>query len=714
MNNDTPISDSTQDKLGFASLAIHLARALEQNDLSGGLVIGIEGSWGSGKSSLVNLALEILKKNPDGPHVVSFAPWLIGNRNELLQQLFNELAPTISDLMPESERDKIRRLLNDYGRTASHLASLADLAELAGAPYAGFAGRLFRCISKREPALSDRSLSSISADLRARLTRLNHPIAVFIDDLDRLEPNEAVEVLRLVRAVADFPNVAYILAYDTEALAANLKRAIGISDGKAYLEKVVQVSFRIPMPLGFDLKNWLQEEVQKLLPFSPAVENMDTRLSQALNYWCQEYVSTPRHVVRILNALRLYVVPQAKDLDLADAVFLQIVRIRNPTLYNWIEEYVLGLSAVGDWGVIPAGVPESMGKRLLDVTGEDKKARERTIFALSEHLPGFNVASLLDDQGTFQVYSQLPDADRQRYAPDRRLASPRHFRLYFSFSFPDGVLSDDEVTAFIDMCVSREEDAIVEFQRLSKVERPQGGKVGEVLLGRIVERKEKLAVEQIEKIFGVLGSSIDELARHHVTSTGWAEFLIGDKNEVFGLLELLERERRLQTLTSLFRNGTSIAWLSAIIRHSTIEQGHFNFTAKPTEDWILSAEEYECIRTLFLERIRMTEAEVLKSTPYFIHLMYAWYQGGDAEEAKRWVKEQSSTDAGFMDLLSRMTSWSRSSSVGVRYLISTETLNTFYSSVEGVKQRLLEISTDSNHAKEVQQTAYELIEKIRN
>ena len=48
---------------------------------------------------------------------------------------------------------------------------------------------------------------------------LEHPIVVFVDYLDRLEPSEAAEVLRLVKVVVDFPNVAYILAYDPEVLA---------------------------------------------------------------------------------------------------------------------------------------------------------------------------------------------------------------------------------------------------------------------------------------------------------------------------------------------------------------------------------------------------------------------------------------------------------------------------------------------------------------
>ena len=261
-----------------------------------------------------------------------------------------------------------------------------------------------------------------------------------------------VEVLRLVRAVADFPKVVYLLAYDTKALASNIKWAIDVPDGAAYLEKIVQASFRVPMPLGFDLRSWLEKEIHRTLPTSEISDSTRGRLSQSVHIWCNEYISTPRDVVRVLNALRLYVVPQASDIDLADAVFLQIVRIRNPKLYTWIEEYVRGFSTPGNWkasipdevlqdvsavpalasavGIIPdKKVNESMGKRLLGSIGEDG----RLIHQLGQHLPGLDMSSLHQEGEAFKVYSLGSSTELQLYANERRLASPHHFRLYFSF-----------------------------------------------------------------------------------------------------------------------------------------------------------------------------------------------------------------------------------------------------------------------------------------
>ncbi len=93
MNSDRAIESEKDDRLGFGELAEKLAEVINGKSARDGFVIGIEGKWGSGKSSLINLtrnALENLKS--DRPEIVFFAPWLIGNREGLLTQLLGELA----------------------------------------------------------------------------------------------------------------------------------------------------------------------------------------------------------------------------------------------------------------------------------------------------------------------------------------------------------------------------------------------------------------------------------------------------------------------------------------------------------------------------------------------------------------------------------------------------------------------------------------------
>ena len=632
MDNDAPIADETKDKLGFMPIACQLAKVLAQKNLTGGFVIGVEGSWESGKSSLVNLAIRKLEGMDGGPVVIRFSPWIVGQRSALLRELFSGFMTKATKLLPKLEHDKFSDLLNRYAKVAHPLAKIGGIA---GVPSASLIAEFSKWIEEVS-RVDKRSLSDLRSDLRDKMKELEQPIIVFIDDIDRLEPDEAVEVLRLVRAVSDFPNVVYLLAYDEKVLGTNLERVLGVPDGSAYIEKIVQASFSIPMPIGFDLRNWLRAEIHKILPTSDMNDSARERLDQSVYTWCNEYVSTPRDVVRVLNAIRLYVVPQAKDIDLADAVFLQIVRIRNPKLHAWIEKYVGGLSILDHGGMTDPTASERMGEYLLDSIGEDKADKERLIYRLRDHLPGFDFQSFHDEGTAFKVYSLDFRGALEQYARERRLASPHHCRLYFSFSVPDGVLSDNEVAAFLALCVSDEQKAANRFRELCKADRPQGGTMGAVLLGRILEQGHNLAPEKIEKLIMVLGNSIDELVRHTNTKD-YLQFHM-EWRRIADLIGLLEKTERKNTLEVLFRNATSLAWLSAIIRQLTKQQGYAGYTAEPKADWLLTADEFECIRTLFLERIRNTEPAILKKTPFFLNLLYAWYQADDPEGVKAWMK----------------------------------------------------------------------------
>ncbi len=68
-------------------------------------------------------------------------------------------------------------------------------------------------------------LSDLKDKLARSLRELGHRFVVTIDDVDRLEPAEVIEILRLVRSVIDLPNVVYLLCYDSEILAHSIEKA---------------------------------------------------------------------------------------------------------------------------------------------------------------------------------------------------------------------------------------------------------------------------------------------------------------------------------------------------------------------------------------------------------------------------------------------------------------------------------------------------------
>ena len=90
-NCDRPIHAADQDRLSFSAIADKLAVSVLSAGASEGLVIGIEGSWGSGKSSILNLLCSNIEKGAQNATVIRFDPWVVGDRDNMIAALMAKL-----------------------------------------------------------------------------------------------------------------------------------------------------------------------------------------------------------------------------------------------------------------------------------------------------------------------------------------------------------------------------------------------------------------------------------------------------------------------------------------------------------------------------------------------------------------------------------------------------------------------------------------------
>lgn len=277
--HSAPVSREKDDRYGFTAVADGLAKSILALDGEEGTVIGIEGRWGAGKTSLLNLLLIRLLKRLEsgrlpGTHVIPFSPWLNGAGGNLAEVL---LLPVADILQQQEERrdenepglkKRISRTLKRFGgsrnagtaldvlkyvqQTSGHLAPVADFA---GNFVPGFtlASKGMEALAKLDLRKGRKTAADLRRDIEARLEKLGLTFIVVIDDLDRLEPEQAVEVLRLVRSVANFSRFRYVMCYDRDVLAHAVKVGLGVQDGVLYLQKIVPLSFSLPRPEGLRL-----------------------------------------------------------------------------------------------------------------------------------------------------------------------------------------------------------------------------------------------------------------------------------------------------------------------------------------------------------------------------------------------------------------------------------------------------------------------------
>lgn len=131
---DRPVNPSggELDRLGFGPLARRLAEVLVSDASNDGLVLGLEGSWGSGKSSLMRIMKQVLDTEyPKQAEVIDFRPWLIGSRDNLLATLFADLRRAV-DAIGTAENDFRSKNQSDARKAAKRLSEFAARLEPVG------------------------------------------------------------------------------------------------------------------------------------------------------------------------------------------------------------------------------------------------------------------------------------------------------------------------------------------------------------------------------------------------------------------------------------------------------------------------------------------------------------------------------------------------------------------------------------------------------
>lgn len=709
-----------EDRLGFRSVANKLASSLLMQVSNHGLVISIEGKWGSGKSSLVNLLAEELKSNQEkAPEIVRFEPWLVGERDGMLSELMSDLASAVEAIEPPEKRrcnwlkkgtlklsEKIRRYSLKISRG---LTPFVRMAETFGVTGAKATGDFIKGVTKlTDPTDIGKPLPEVKKELTEGLRKLNRRIVVIIDDLDRLEPIEAAEIMRLIRAVADFPNVIYILCFDQKILAGSLEEALSVDNGIYFLEKMIQVSFKVPHPEAFDLRKWFLNEC---LEFHNKIseEPLSGDVLQRLHGVCDlegGLLTTPRDVIRATNAIKLYWPPISDKVDYSDLVWLQMIRLQNEALYSWIERYLIEFVAVSEGASVDETSRIKLAQELKELLPEDSVGSARSMWSFKGFIPGIRPGTTIEDKD--RLFNSGED-DISSLEKNRRLGSPHHSRYYFAFAKPEGALEDTELNSFIALA-QKGENLDDRSRSLIQQGRPQGGTKFEVLIDRLKNLDEaRLPNDAIPSILKALANCMDTVG-HKEGKGQWGErwSWSAGKDLFKKLFNRLADDKRSQLINDIFSSSEAIGWLmSQVIRDQVFAQGRYGHEPKPEDDWLFSERELDEAIRLLLDRFKSSDREKIIKTPDVLGLMYGWLQSGDESGVKEWVKEQQNTDKGFLEFLNACRSWMYSDKT--YYPLNRRDLKVFMDYDE-VLERLKGISENADNTGEERALAEELLQ----
>ena len=298
-STDRPINKSEEDLLGRASFSKYLGEAIYKYKGSDGLVIGLFGKWGTGKTSIINMAIEeitdLSKNDENKPIIMDFSPWNYSDKNNLISLFFQSLKIKLG-------LEGNEKLKNDIGTALSNYADAFEVLSIVPIFGQGLA-TLLKTIAKSEGnnLMQVPDLDTTKKILEERLKENNQKIIIVIDDIDRLTNIQIRDIFQLVKQVADFPNIIYILSMDRGVVSRALEEVHKI-DGNQYLEKIIQLPFEIPELSKSKLNSIFFSKLDKIIKELPYNVIWDE------DYWgnifrnCIEpYIKTLRDVNRVIN-----------------------------------------------------------------------------------------------------------------------------------------------------------------------------------------------------------------------------------------------------------------------------------------------------------------------------------------------------------------------------------------------------------------------------
>ena len=333
---DNPIRTPAQDRIGRARAAEHFATSVLRLDATEGLVVGVLGPWGSGKTSFVNLARSAFERN--AVPVLDFNPWMFSGAEQLVQSFFSELS---SQLKLKPGLAEVGKGLEEYGDIFSNLTWLPVIGQWIerGQDLAKLVGSILQ--RKKEGVAGQR------AKVDKALRELQRPIVVILDDIDRLNTSEIRDIFRLVRLTANFPNIIYVLAFDRKRVEDALSEQ-GIP-GRAYLEKILQIGFDLPAIPDHVLNQQVFDCLNAELDGLPIAGNLDQKL------WPDVFMEIVRPLITNMRDVRRYTAAvggTVRALDgqiaLADVLGLEAIRVFLPDVFYRMPAAVAALTTPSD------------------------------------------------------------------------------------------------------------------------------------------------------------------------------------------------------------------------------------------------------------------------------------------------------------------------------------------------------------------------------
>lgn len=401
-----------EDQLNRRVFAQQIAKGLISGFPNGSesLVFGLNGPWGSGKSTLLSYIIDEVQKE-DGKEkdieyrVFEFNPWMFSGQNQLQRQFFQQLSRAVP-----SSKDRVKSSLKKISGLLDKMTAVKFLNSGLGEGIKSL-NDLSKKLSREE------SLLEIKSKINDILIEKNIRLLITVDDLDRLTPNEVLDVFQLIKLNSNFRNTIFLLAYDKGVITSYLQGKFK-SNAEKYIDKIIQVDYRVPAIPDGKIKDMFLNSLQELgeeLKVKIPIGELDI-------FWethgLRHYFLTVRDIKRFLNALRMRLPGIHTEVFLRDFIVIEAVRVFDYAGYESIYHR------------------RSMINRYEDVNSELKKVWDSS----SNYIQKI-------DRALFNY--ELDDEYSSSLDPDKKIRDSEYFDRYFTLFLDGNDIGEIELSSFL-------------------------------------------------------------------------------------------------------------------------------------------------------------------------------------------------------------------------------------------------------------------------
>ena len=307
---DVPIGNLSDDLFNVDSYVKGLCHFILNCDTP--MTISIQGDWGSGKTSMMNMI-----KTELGEKILPiwFNTWQFSQF-----QLDNSLAISMMRVLLKnlgSNADNLEKLSNMAGDLKKNIVVIAT-EMLTGSSTLGQIignGESSNCVDEIT-ALKEKFQKAVDDKLNTK-TNCNR-IVVFIDDLDRLQPLKAIELLEVLKLFLDCEKCVFLLAIDYEVVTLGIRQKYGsdidAAKGKSFFDKIIQLPFKMPVN-QYDIDKYSESMMKKMKIIDDKEKNVKLFSSLIKN----SVGLNPRSMKRLFNAYQLlYNIMQPEEIKYND------------------------------------------------------------------------------------------------------------------------------------------------------------------------------------------------------------------------------------------------------------------------------------------------------------------------------------------------------------------------------------------------------------